>query len=185
MTASIESTAPDIPEETYDMSEDSCDLIETKDKTLISARVKEINQYYVLYKECDDPEGPVYQIPKSTISRITFANGLLQSFNFSEEEESPQDTVFIEDSADEIVQKEYPMAKHAVIAGGCSFIPVVGWVFGILAIVFGTTSLSKIQRYPEKYTGKGKALTGLILGISGLVAGFIIFMITVYEEFYF
>jgi len=55
-------------------------------------------------------------------------------------------------------------------------IGIVGWFmpFGIglvmclLAIIFGAISLGKISNNPEKYKGKGFAITSLILGIAGV-----------------
>lgn len=49
------------------------------------------------------------------------------------------------------------------------FMPLaLGLIMCILAIIFGAISLGRIKRNPEKYKGKGFALTSLIVGIVGV-----------------
>lgn len=68
-------------------------------------------------------------------------------------------------------------AKKSALFGGLSFIPVVGWVFSILAVIFGSIALSNIKKNPEKYGGKKKATIGIILGIVSLIIGITITII--------
>ena len=44
--------------------------------------------------------------------------------------------------------------------------------FGILGLVCSLIGLSQINRHPERYTGRGLAITGLILSAASLVLGF-------------
>ena len=39
----------------------------------------------------------------------------------------------------------------------------------MLAIVFGAVSLSQSKKNPQKYTGRGMAIAGLVLGLVSLV----------------
>ena len=48
-----------------------------------------------------------------------------------------------------------------------SWIPVVGWILPILAIVFGFVSINKIKK--ESLNGKTLAIIGIILGFLGLI----------------
>ena len=41
---------------------------------------------------------------------------------------------------------------------------------GIIAIVFGNISLSKIKKNPQRYKGKGFAVASIIIGIVDVVA---------------
>jgi hypothetical protein len=68
--------------------------------------------------------------------------------------------------------------RHTEGLGLTGFIlTLIAWVLVytaplcILGIIFGAVSIHKIRRYPEKYKGKGLAITSLILGIVGLVVG--------------
>jgi len=47
------------------------------------------------------------------------------------------------------------------------FVPYVGLLMVILALVFGAIGLSRFANNPNQYKGKGFAITGLILGILG------------------
>lgn len=42
---------------------------------------------------------------------------------------------------------------------------VFGILFGLVAIIFGSISLSKIAKNPEKFKGKGYGITAIIVGI--------------------
>ncbi|HUJ11172.1 MAG TPA: DUF4190 domain-containing protein [Verrucomicrobiae bacterium] len=71
-----------------------------------------------------------------------------------------------------------PQTNNSAIAGlvmGILSVTPFGWfccipVFGILGIIFSSKALSQINRNPLQETGKGMAVTGLILSILGLVA---------------
>ena len=45
---------------------------------------------------------------------------------------------------------------------------LLSWCFGpvpgIIALVLGLVALSQIKKSPEKYTGKGMAITGIVIG---------------------
>ncbi|MDI6840157.1 MAG: DUF4190 domain-containing protein [bacterium] len=48
------------------------------------------------------------------------------------------------------------------------FMPGVGFVLGILGIVFGAVARSEIRRSEGKLRGEGMAVAGLVCGIVGL-----------------
>lgn len=71
-------------------------------------------------------------------------------------------------------QQTNGMALAGMIMGILSF--TVGWfccgfgpVFSILGVVFSCIGLSQINRNPELYTGKGLAITGIVLSVLRLV----------------
>jgi len=71
-----------------------------------------------------------------------------------------------------MVEKILGLAIASLVLGIVGFfiswIPLVGWVCPILAIVFGFVSLNKLKKNTE-LKGKGMAITGIILGFIGLV----------------
>lgn len=73
-------------------------------------------------------------------------------------------------------EKDYnKFADSAIIFGGLSFIPVIGWIFSILAIIMGVVGIHLYKQYPDKYRGtKKRAVVGIILGICTIIAGIII-----------
>ena len=50
---------------------------------------------------------------------------------------------------------------------------LLSWCFGpvpgIVALVLGLVALSQIKKSPEKYTGKGMAITGVVIGALTIV----------------
>jgi hypothetical protein len=71
-----------------------------------------------------------------------------------------------------------PMALTGMIMGILSI--VVGWfccgpVFSILGIIFSAIGISQINKNPGNETGKGMAITGLILSILGMIFFIVIF----------
>ncbi len=59
------------------------DIILMTDSEVIEATVIEINDDQVVYKAYDNPDGPVYKMSASKISKITFANGTEEVFGES------------------------------------------------------------------------------------------------------
>lgn len=55
-----------------------------------------------------------------------------------------------------------------IISIPTSFIPLVGFVLGILAIIFYRKANKLIQENPTAYGGHGMAVAGLVTGIIGL-----------------
>ena len=55
-----------------------------------------------------------------------------------------------------------------ILAFLISFIPILGWLLGIGAVVCGAIGLSKIKK--QLASGKGMAITGIVLGSIGFVA---------------
>jgi hypothetical protein len=73
-------------------------------------------------------------------------------------------------------RKTEPLSKVALAFSIVGFLPVIGIPFALLAIIFGAVSLHKIHRHPEKYKGKNRAITGIVLGILAiLVCGILLF----------
>lgn len=57
------------------------DVIETTDGVRIEAKVTEISQTEIRYKEQSNLEGPVFILPVSGVKSITFSNGQVKLFN--------------------------------------------------------------------------------------------------------
>ncbi len=59
----------------------------------------------------------------------------------------------------------------AICCGGLSF------PLQLAAIIMGAISISKINKNPEAYSGKGMALAGIITGGVGIVVAIIMIMV--------
>ncbi|MCX6246168.1 MAG: hypothetical protein NTW10_00405 [Bacteroidetes bacterium] len=58
----------------------SQDIIYLKDKTTQKAKILEVNIDKVRYKKSEIPNGPTYEVPKSDIIKIRYANGFVDYF---------------------------------------------------------------------------------------------------------
>lgn len=57
---------------------DTCDLIAFKSGQFKKVIVREITSVSIKYKECGNMEGPEYSVEKSSVSRITYADGTIR-----------------------------------------------------------------------------------------------------------
>jgi len=67
--------------------------------------------------------------------------------------------------------------KHVAIGGlVCSIIGlfIAGVILGTVGIISGAVGISKVNKHPEKYTGKGTAIASLIIGIIALVGEIVV-----------
>ncbi len=63
----------------------------------------------------------------------------------------------------------------AIVGFVCSLMPVFAGGF-IMALIFSSIALKKINENPDKYKGKGLATAGFILGLVGLVFAIVLFV---------
>ncbi|GEM_PF-6952435 len=63
-----------------------------------------------------------------------------------------------------IYRRQEPMAIAGFVLGLVSIV-LVGFITGILAIIFSSLGLQKIKKNPELLAGRGMAIAGLVLGI--------------------
>ena len=52
-------------------------------------------------------------------------------------------------------------------------IPLIGIPFAVVAIIFGAKSLTKINRNPKKYKGKGFAIASMVIGFAMIVVNIV------------
>ena len=70
------------------------------------------------------------------------------------------------------------LAIASLVLGIISFIPLIGLLLGLLAIIFGIISLVQIKK--RKLSGKGLAITGIVLGVLGML-----FTVFIYGSLYY
>ena len=85
--------------------------------------------------------------------------------------------VYINQSIDEeFKEPELHWAALTSMICGILSLFVAGFIFGTLGIIFGGIGLNKINKNPDKYKGKGFAVTGLVTGIVGFVLVLVILL---------
>jgi len=164
-------TAPEVVQ-------DSCDVLKLKSNKELKVKVMEIGPSVISYKDCDNSDGITKTINKSKVAGITYNNGKEENAEVlrevKTEEPMPQPP---SNQNNELPLVTHPSAKAAMIAGPCAFIPVIGWIFAIVAIIHSLVAWFGIEKNPKKYKGKKWALIGGALGMLGLIAGIIIVIV--------
>jgi hypothetical protein len=81
--------------------------------------------------------------------------------------------------ANQPVRRTSGLAVAAMVCGICGWLfgwlPGIGFVLLLLGIIFGGVAMGKTGRDPN-LGGKGMAITGLVLGIVGIVMWIIVFV---------
>lgn len=120
-----------------------CEVITMKDGTDIDAKVIEIGTTEIKYKNCDNQDGPTIVVLKKDVFSIKYTNGKKEMM--SSKASSTEDD-----------RKVEGLSLTSMI------LAILG--FGPIPLVLGLIGLSKINKNPEKWSGKGFAATGVILG---------------------
>ncbi len=164
-------TAPEVVQ-------DSCDVLKLKSNKELKVKVLEIGPSVISYKDCDGSDGITKTINKSKVAGITYKNGKEENAEVLEEvktaEPMPQPQAQQGYDPGPVM---HPSATAAMITGPCAFIPVVGWIFAIIAIIHSLIAWFAVEKNPKKYKGKKRALIGGALGLLGLIAGIIIVIV--------
>jgi len=150
-------------------SADSCDQIVLRNGDEIFALVREINQTEIKYKRCDNPGGPTITINKSEVLFIKYANGAKEIFKENEQ------VVKSNDKNTEPYLKQY-VHPGGIISFASSIVGlfIFGIPFGLLAMILGIASVTKISSNPDKFRGKGWGIAGMIIGAIDVIAVLII-----------
>lgn len=157
---------------------DTCDKIIDKDGDELLVKVTEIGIDLIKYKNCDHLDGPVYNIPKDAVLMIDYANGkrevIKQSkkpVKASEPDYSNVDNVYYDSPGKAPVRRRVEGLGLAGFIITLTSIPIwwlVSWigglVGGVLGIIFGAIGISRCNKDPM-LTGKGFAITSLVIGI--------------------
>lgn len=130
----------------------------------IKAKVTEITPEEIKYKRFDNLNGPTYVIKRSDVFFIKYANGtkeIISPVSTGKSESSPSTAK----PGNRTVVGYGIMGIFSAIVG----LFVAGLLFGALAVVLGALGLSKINKEPEKYSGRGFAVIAILLGLANIV----------------
>lgn len=130
----------------------------------IKAKVTEITPEEIKYKRYDNLNGPTYVIKRSDVFFIKYANGtkeIISPVNTGKSESSPSTTV----PGNRTLVGYGILGIFSAIVG----LFVAGLLFGAIAVLLGAVGLSKINKEPEKYSGRGFAVIAILLGLANIV----------------
>jgi hypothetical protein len=146
-----------------------CDKILLKNGEEIDVKVLEISPNEVKYKKCDNVDGPIVTTYKNDVFMVKYSNGSKEVFN----NETFGNTMKSEYKSGMNSLKENNLKKHGMAVTG--FVTSIigfflfGFVFGLLAVIFSGIGLNKINNDPDRWSGKGLATAGIIIGIIDII----------------
>ena len=153
---------------------DSCDRIITREGEIILGKVLEIGLNTIKYKLCDNLNGPIHNVTKSSVFLIEYVNGTKQVIKEQEAEESQ--TEYYKEQAsisnnEDVIKTVDGLSFDGFLITLIS-LPIwgfiaygIGFIAGPLGIIFGAIGLSNTIKNSETKTGKGLAIVSLILGV--------------------
>ena len=156
-----------------------CDEIICKNGEIIKAKIIEISEDNIRYRMCPENEDrPSYSILKSKVLVISYKNGEKEVFQDKSAQEARSTSKSnISNSGGNKTIDGIGIASIIIgflslimlLFGPTIIIALMGIILAIIAIILGAVSLGKIDRNPELYSGRGFAITGLLIGIFGLL----------------
>jgi hypothetical protein len=154
----------------------SCSKIVLKNGKTIEANINQISKTEVKYRRCGFPSDPEMIESKDDISVVLASDGGALFVNDGRADTRASTSISTPISTPSMGNLETePSAITSIIEGGLAwllsllgsgtpFLGILAILGAIASIVFGIVSLGKIRKEPQKYGGKGLAITGIILG---------------------
>lgn len=158
------------PKDSIYLQPTKCDTIILLSGSSLIGKVEEIGQSEIKYRKCNNLTGPLISIKKSDVSLILYSNSTRDIFG-------PTDT-YIPNQTNSTYKNISVLETELV--GVTGFISALVGLFiapiplGLIAVIFGSISLLKIKKQPQRYKGKIFAIASIILGIIDVVAIIII-----------
>lgn len=131
---------------------EGCETIRFSNGNDMQVEIISMDDQYVSYKPCDGDDSEEERISLQEVSTIHSASGDLM---FKGGTSSKTDSKILTFSIVSIV---------AAFLG--ALLPILGIIFGIVSIIYGSLALKKIRLKGGDNTGRGLALGGLIGGIA-------------------
>ena len=133
----------------------------------------EIGLNTIKYKLCDNLNGPIHNVTKSSVFLIEYVNGTKEVLKEQEAEESQSENY--KEQASMSNNEDVIKTVDGLSFGGFlitlislpiwAFIYGIGFIAGPLGIIFGAIGLSNTIKNSETKTGKGLAIFSLTLGV--------------------
>jgi hypothetical protein len=132
-------------------------VIYLKNGERIMVKVLEVDKGVIKYKRCDNLDGPLFTVRKTSLAMLQYYNGIKEDLEF---EAGVQDYA----PSKPVEQKKQNglglAAFICAVAGFFLFFPFP------LAMIFGIISLGQFRREPNKYTDKWMPRAALIISAS-------------------
>ncbi|MBO4447611.1 MAG: hypothetical protein J5764_05755 [Bacteroidales bacterium] len=101
------------------------DILLMTDNEMVKVLVVEISDTHVSYHNFDNPDGPLYKVPRKDVARILFQNGKTEIFNVAEPAQSP-----VEPAAGKVISMMETRKGDLVLAGRSLSDDEISAIFG-------------------------------------------------------
>lgn len=161
---------PEEPVRLKPVADDSCATIVKMNGDEIRAMVLRITESAIEYKRCDIPDGPLYEIRRSSVFMIKFSNGTKEVIAGRGSEANGDDV------HGRII---HPLSMLSIL---CLFVSIFA-LFEIpamllftlpMGLVFALIGLLQSQKRPEDFLPVSKVLSIITLVIAGLFAALLL-----------
>lgn len=147
---------------------EDCETLVLTDGRKLQVIVLEIAQNEIRYKKCDMPDGPTVIVDKEDVDRVIYANGaedIISGYS------APQPSTGGERGITESAQKGKKMEVLGLLSMifGIVGVFIAGIPLGIAALILSIISLTKFSNAPNRFSGKGMAIAGMILGFVAII----------------
>jgi len=136
---------------------DNCDVVYFTNGATFEAKEIVVDNEFIRFKKCDNSDGSTYEIRKSDVSKIEYANGSI--LDFKKEAIRNSDV------------KTDPISIFAFASGGLGLLSLffgtiagIGVLLALGGIIMGFVSKKNIKDSKGKLRGKAFAKAGIWLG---------------------
>lgn len=145
------------------LDENCGDIITLKKGDQIKAKVLEVGVSEIKYRRCDNLDGPLIIISKSSVYSIKYLNGHEDHFF-----DTPQPKNKKPETPQNEGQKElHPLAVAALV---CTILITFLWpLAALLGAILGGVAMGQIREKPDQYRGYVMAKVSMIVSIVALV----------------
>jgi len=166
-----EESSDDFDEEII-LDDDCGDRITFKSGAYLKVKIIQVNKHDVVYRKCDDLNGPAYTVIKDDLAELKYSHGGTEDLSVrdspvgienNDDEEKPKEEI------NQLSDKQKPFEPFAIV----SFILAFTYILWIPAIIFGIISLVIQKNNPDQYRSKSKffAAFGIIFPLALVLLG--------------
>jgi hypothetical protein len=162
----------------HTQDEDCGDQLTFKSGSYIDVKILQVNQNDIVYRPCNDLEGPAFTILKSDVAQLRYQDGRLENLSSTEKPAVIEPKEEVKKDSNELTDKEKPMDPVAIAA----LILALTMFLWLPAIILGIISLVRQRNNPDQYRKLSKSfawfgiLFPIIIGVL-LIVGIVLIIL--------
>jgi hypothetical protein len=170
----------DYLDEEISLDDDCGDRLTFKSGAFLEVKVIQVNKHDVVYRRCDDLNGPAYTVIKDDLAELKYAHGGTEDLKVRNAPNGvdEQDEEEEEEKRSDLSDDQKPIEPFALI----SFIFSLTYILWIPGIILGIISLVIQKKNPDQYRSKSKFFAGfgIIFPLIAILIGVGIFFLILF-----